>query len=74
MNQNDVSVETKDNFVFIDKYAYIIRSKYKGMIDDMYKEIHTSINDANAMIYHKNVLNDLRKLVCELCIKNKGRS
>lgn len=74
MNQNDVSVETKDNFVFIDKYAYIIRSKYKGMIDDMYKEIYTSIDDANAMIYHKNILNDLRKLVCELCIKNKGRS
>lgn len=61
MNQNDVSVEVKDNFVFINKYAYTIRSKnYKGMTDDMCKEIHTSIDDINAMIYHKNVLNEGR--------------
>ena len=33
------------------------------------KEIYISIDDINAMIYHRNVLNDLRKLVCELYIK-----
>ena len=70
LNQNDVSAETKDNFVFIDKYAYIIRSvNYADIMMNLQKEIYTSIDDINAMIYHKNVLNDLRKLVCELYIK-----
>lgn len=70
MNQNDVSAETKDNFVFIDKYAYIIRSvNYADIMMNSQKEIYISIDDINAMIYHRNVLNDLRKLVCELYIK-----
>ena len=37
--------------------------------DPAQKEIRTSIDDINAMIYHRNVLNDLRKLVHTLCIK-----
>ena len=71
LNQNDVTDgEEKNNFVFIDKYAYIIRSvDYVDIMTNSLKESYISIDDVNAMIYHKNVLNDLRKLVIELCIK-----
>lgn len=71
-----------------DRYNYLVEA-YKGfpLVTTSYNTTDTNIpevlikmsvinpiDDINAMIYHRNVLNDLRKLVCELYVLNKGRS
>lgn len=62
--------DTKDDIVMTGDNNYTIRgNRSLDLFDEFNSHDKIYIDDPNGRIWNRKVLNDLKKLVCELCIK-----